>query len=50
MEARAGRDVDVEVGVVHAMQPPQRRHGVEHHMLQVDGEVEQHDSRQDGGP
>ena len=41
VEARAGRHVELEVGVVHAVQPPQRRHGVEQHVLQVDGEIEQ---------
>ena len=41
VEARAGRHVEVEIGVVHAVQPPERRHGVEQHVLQVDGEIEQ---------
>ena len=41
MEAHAGGHVEVEVGVMHAVQPPQHRHGMEQHVLQVDGEVEQ---------
>ena len=41
MEAHARRHVELEVGVVHAVQPPQRRHRVEQHVLQVDREIEQ---------
>ncbi|MGG5890340.1 hypothetical protein ACLF3G_24795 [Falsiroseomonas sp. HC035] len=41
MEAQPRRHVEVEIRMVHAMQAPQRRHGVEQHVLEVDGEVEQ---------
>ena len=50
MEAHAGRHVELEVGVVHAVQPPQRRHRMEQHVLQVDGEIEQDDRGDDGKP
>ena len=47
MEAHAGRHIDVEIGVVHAMQPPQHRHGVEQHVLEIDGKVEHQHRHQD---
>ena len=49
VKARARRHVEIEVGVVHPVQSPQQRDGMEHHVLQIDGEVErQH--RGDDGP
>ena len=45
MEAGAGRHVEIQVGMVHAMQPPQRRYGVEHDVLEVDDQI-QHDDRE----
>ena len=39
VEAHAGRDVEVQVGVVDPVQPPQEGHGVEHDVLEVDREV-----------
>jgi len=39
METRTRRHVIVEVGMVYAMQPPQRRNGMDHDMLQPDHEV-----------
>ena len=41
MKARPGGDVEIEVGVVHAMQPPESRDGMKQHMLQVDCQIEQ---------
>ena len=41
MEADPGGHVDLDVAVVHAMQPPQQGIGVEQHVLGVDDEVEQ---------
>ena len=52
VEAHAGRHVDVEVGVMHAVQPPQHRHRMEQHVLQIDGKIEQnhgHERRGDEG-
>lgn len=52
MKARTRGDVYIEVGMMHAVQAPQKRHSVKDHMLQVDGEVQQEDSdgdRQRGG-
>ena len=46
MEADAGGQVDVEVGVVDLVQPPQQRHGMGDHMLQVDREVEDEEGEQ----
>ena len=40
MKAHAGGYVEIVVAVVHAMETPQQRHGVEQHVLQVDGKVQ----------
>ena len=50
VEARSGRDVELEVGMMHAVQPPQRRHGMEQHVLQVDREIERNDGQQNRKP
>ncbi len=50
MKTRARGHVERKVGVVHAMQPPERRNGMEEHVLQVDGEIERHDAQQYAGP
>ncbi|MDN3514184.1 MAG: hypothetical protein NG747_07275 [Candidatus Brocadia sp.] len=39
MKPHTGGDVEVQVCMVHAVHPPKDREGVEHHVLQVDGEV-----------
>ena len=41
MKAQAGRCIEFEVRMMHAVQAPGRRNGVKHHMLQVDRDVEQ---------
>lgn len=41
MKPDTGRHVDVEIGMVHAVQPPQRVYRVKKHVLQIDGEIEQ---------
>ena len=46
MEAPAGGDVDVEIGVVHAVQPPQHRHFVEQDVLGIDDEIERQEAQQ----
>ena len=50
MEANAGGHVEFEIGVMHPVQPPQHRHGVEEHVLEVDGEVKQDHRRRDRKP
>ena len=40
VEAHPCAHVEFEIGVVHSMQPPQHRHGMEEHMLEVDRKVE----------
>ena len=40
VEADPGREVDVEVGVVDLVQPPQQRHRVGDQMLEPDREIE----------
>jgi hypothetical protein len=39
VEAHAGGDVDVEIGMMHAVQPPQHRHLVEHNVLSINDEI-----------
>ena len=41
MKARPGGHVEIEVGVVHAVQAPQGRHGMKHDVLKIDGEIKQ---------
>ncbi len=50
LKARARGDVELEVRVVHAVQPPQRRHRVKKNVLQVDGQIEQDHSEHDRCP
>ncbi len=48
MEPRARGHVHVQVGVMHAMQPPQNRHGMKEDVLEVNGEIqEDHGNRND---
>jgi len=47
MEAQSGGHVEFEVGMMHAMQPPQRRHRMEEDMLEIDRKVEKNDRRKD---
>ncbi len=52
MKPHAGGHVDVEVGVVHPVQPPEHRHVVEDDVLHVDDEIEEDeadDRRQPAG-
>ena len=50
MEAHAGGDIEVEIGVVHAVQPPERGHRVEQHVLKVDGKIEHDHCGDDAEP
>jgi len=36
--------------MMHPMHPPKRGHRVKHHMLEVDGNIEQHHRRKDSQP
>ena len=40
VEAEAGGEVEVEIGMVHHVEAPQCRHGVEEQVLQIEDEVE----------
>ena len=50
MKADAGRNIEFEVGMVHAVQAPKGRHGVEQDVLEIDGQIEQDDADRDGYP
>src|SRR5262245_27843513 len=43
VKTHAGGHVELEVGMMHAMQPPQRGHGVKEDVLEIDREVEDDD-------
>src|SRR5262245_38314022 len=44
MEPHARRDIEFQIGMVHAMQSPKRRHRMKQHMLKVDDQVEENDT------
>ena len=48
MKPRSRRHIELEIGVVHAMQPPKGWHRMEEHMLEIDDEIE-HDHRDGHG-
>ena len=48
VKAGAGGDVEIEIGVVHPVQPPERGHRVEHDVLEIDREVEEDDRQRHG--
>ena len=50
VKTQAGGGVEVEIGMVHPVQPPEPGNGVEHDVLQVDREVEQQHRDQDRDP
>ena len=50
VEAQPGGDVDFEIGMMHPMQPPERRHRMEQHVLEIDGEVEDNDRQHHADP
>jgi len=50
MEARAGGDIDVQVGMVHAMKPPQDRLVMKDPVLNVDHQIEREPGSNDGNP
>ena len=41
MEPQPRGDVEFQIRVMHPMQPPKQRHGMKHHMLAVDRQIEQ---------
>lgn len=47
MKTVAAGDIQIKVGMVHAVNAPQNRQVVEEDMLEVDDEIEQHHSRDD---
>ena len=50
MEAHPGGQVEVEIGVMHHVQPPQSGHRVKRDVLAVDHEVERHHRQHDLDP
>ena len=48
MKARAGRDIDIKVGVMHAMQSPEPRDVMEKPVLGIDGQIEKKERDDDG--
>jgi len=50
VEPQAGRRVEIKIRVVHPVQPPERGHGVKHHVLKVDREIQDQHRDHDGEP
>ena len=50
MESNAGRGIEIQVAVVHAVQAPQRTDLVHRHVLRPHGEVEGDDRHHRGEP
>src|SRR5579885_3904954 len=46
MEAHPRGQIEIEVGVMHPMHPPERRYGVKHYVLEIDCQIE-HNQRPD---
>ena len=40
MEPPTGCDIEFEIGMVHPVQAPQRRHGMKQYVLKIDREIE----------
>jgi hypothetical protein len=51
MEAQSCRHVELKIGMMHSVQPPERRNGMEENVLPVDREIEKDDreGQGDGG-
>src|SRR5512134_641380 len=45
MEASTCSEIEIEVRVVHHVESPKDRHSVEHHMLQIDYEIQENDPK-----
>src|SRR5262245_12033646 len=50
MEAQSGGDDEFEVGMMHAMQPPQRGNGMKEDVLEIDRKVEKDDQANNRDP
>ncbi len=46
MEPEPAGDIEVEIGVVHPVQPPEPGHGMAGDVLEIDGEIKQNQSGQ----
>ena len=40
VKTHSGGHIEIQIGVVHPVHPPQQRHGMEHHVLKVDDQVQ----------
>ena len=43
MKAEPGRHVQVQIGVMHPVEPPEKRDHVNHHVLEINHQVEKND-------
>ncbi len=50
VKTQTGGDVKLEIGMMHAVQPPQNRHCMKHDMLQIDDPDQEQRSRWNCGP
>ena len=49
MKTDSRRDVEVDIGVMHTVQAPEKWHDVQEAVLPVDCDVQQQDANNDGG-
>ena len=50
VEAQSGGHIDIQIGMVDHVQPPEQRNRVKDHVLEIDGQVQQDDRSQHGQP
>ena len=50
MKPHAGRDIEFEIGMMHPVQAPQRRHGMKQNVLKIDREIKHYHSDDHSGP
>ena len=50
MKAKSRGQVHILIRVMHLMQPPQQRHAMRDHMLNIDGEIEKDEAQNGIGP
>jgi hypothetical protein len=43
MKSQAGTDITIEIRMVHHVKTPEQRHGMEHHVLEKEHEVQKND-------
>jgi hypothetical protein len=48
MKPQARGDIEFQVRMMHAVQPPECRHRMEHHVLQINRQIKQQQGKEKG--